>query len=272
MKKLLEKKGSIAAAVKMQYAHGGPMSFTMIELLVVIAIIGILASLLLPALKRARESSKMIACTSNTRQIGMGVIQYNGDNDGYYPPDGCYNRNGSASRSRAGWWPSLIYSYVTGLDEPIDSWGAVWWPLPGGFRQSVFCCPTILSDVQDRTHIDIENRVPFGMNFQSFSYSSTSGAFWTKTTQVRIPSDTLWFSETNDYKITGYSIVVTPWMGTTYRPDLRHHGWYVTTGSAQWNSSNPGRCNTWFTDGHVAALKYDDFEKNNQNIFRINKL
>ncbi len=59
--------------------------FTLIELLVVVAIIAVLASLLLPALRQARESAKMIACMSNLRQIGTAAMTYAGDNNDYFP-------------------------------------------------------------------------------------------------------------------------------------------------------------------------------------------
>jgi len=63
----------------------GQTGFTLIELLVVIAVIAILAAILFPVFANARRRGRMISCGSNLRQIGMAVVQYAADHEGWLP-------------------------------------------------------------------------------------------------------------------------------------------------------------------------------------------
>ena len=81
--------------------------FTLIELLVVIAIIAILAALLLPSLRKARESALNVSCINRLRQFGIVHMQYAGDYDGSFPGDTTIYFKADANRA----YPHFIYSW-----------------------------------------------------------------------------------------------------------------------------------------------------------------
>jgi prepilin-type N-terminal cleavage/methylation domain-containing protein/prepilin-type processing-associated H-X9-DG protein len=194
------------------------LGFTLIELLVVIAIIAILAAMLLPALNQAREKAKGISCTSNLKQMGLGLSLYQDNHDGFYPN---YNRGGTSYDI----WGNIL---IRGKYLPLG----------------VFSCPGHTQASKGVGATLMGQYCSYGITYQGVGSSETQGGNLQghcKVSRIKKPSAMYAVMDTRKYDSfdLGHYTVCNWAANASGRPHPRHLG----------------SLNVLFADGHVETIK-----------------